>query len=74
MLYQDATTAALMAIAEHRATGTHPKGRNAMEGCAGKNFLAREEATPASAEQGGEEGQHRAVAGSWSAAQQANPV
>jgi hypothetical protein len=44
LLYQVATTAALMAIGEHRATGPHPKGRNAMEGGAGPSFLLREEA------------------------------
>jgi hypothetical protein len=44
LLYQVATTAALMAIGEHRATGPHPKGRNAMKGGAGPGFLLREEA------------------------------
>jgi hypothetical protein len=44
LLYQVATTAALMAIREHRATGPHPKGRNAMKGGAGSSFLPREEA------------------------------
>jgi len=33
-----------MAIGKHRATGPHPKGRNAMEGGAGPTFLPREEA------------------------------
>jgi hypothetical protein len=44
LLYQVATTAALMAIGEHRATDPHPKGRNGMEGGAEPGFLPREEA------------------------------
>jgi len=44
VLYQVATTAALMAIGRRRATGLHPKGRSEAEGSKEPSLLSREEA------------------------------
>ncbi|CAO3425565.1 hypothetical protein [Azospirillum doebereinerae] len=74
MLDSVATTAALMAITRHRATGPHPEGRSAAEDKPGAELVGpRGSRAQAYAEHGGEEGRPRPLRVRGRAAPAAGP-